>query len=581
MPWVGPDQTGEQDPSQPAISLEETTPPSSAPHVRRWGQLIVLERIGSGAFADVYRARDPELERNVALKLYHPDRLEQLTRAGLLREARHLARVHHPNIVTIHGADEHDGRVGIWMELVEGDTLRDFLEGRTLSAEEAAQVGLKLCQALAAVHSSGLIHGDVKAQNVMRESDGRIVLMDFSATRAREPHEPDAAAGVTGTPLYMAPELFEGGAPSVQSDLYALGVLLFHLVSNDYPVDASSMTELVFSHVSGQRRLLRDTRPDLPDEFVRAVERALAQDPQERPTSAGELERALVEALIESERPDTRGAAWWLGLAAGGLAGVGVLGFITSMAFRVFLQIPAAFSTDTPAEYFGWGVRALVPVAFYWIVLILIAAIGVGIGRGVVRLAGRRSGARITSPRRSWLDRLDPIMLATTIFIAGAAAWLLVTLSFSDLFRALGSLREVPATGADLSILGPDWHPYHRTYVQLYALLGFCLAFAVLQILPQLEKRSRGEPTVRLMKWGAATVAALAIVSAVLPYRLLWHSRFEPVTFAGRHAYVLGETANELLLYVPATERPHLIVASQDPRVERLPERFVEPIFGR
>ena len=131
--------------------------------------------MGAGAFGAVYRATDQKLQREVALKLLpspDPDRV--------LKEARLLARVRHPNVVAVYGADYLENRVGIWMELVKGHTLEELLRTHGLfGAREAALVGLDLCRALAAVHRAGLMHGDVKAHNVMREEGGRTVLMDF------------------------------------------------------------------------------------------------------------------------------------------------------------------------------------------------------------------------------------------------------------------------------------------------------------------------------------------------------------------------------------------------------------------
>jgi serine/threonine protein kinase len=161
--------------------------------VPRWGHLLLLEKIGEGTFGEVYRARDPWLDREVALKLLRPT----VTGPGrVVSEAQALARLRHPNVVTVHGADMNDGRAGLWMEFVRGRTLSDIVgTDGPLSAAEAAVAGQELCRALTAVHGAGLIHRDVKAQNVMRESGGRLVLMDFGAGH---------------TPLYLAPELLSG-----------------------------------------------------------------------------------------------------------------------------------------------------------------------------------------------------------------------------------------------------------------------------------------------------------------------------------------------------------------------------------
>ncbi|MFO0982919.1 MAG: protein kinase [Planctomycetota bacterium] len=268
----------------------------------RWGHLKILERLGRGSFGEVYRAFDTKLERQVALKLLRIDRaqLGGESRAALffLQEGRHMARLRHPNVVTVHGADEHDGRVGLWMELVAGKTLAQILEAQgLLSAREAASIGLDLCRALAAVHQAGLLHRDIKPQNVMRESGGRIVLMDFGA--GADASGARGSSSPTGTPLYMAPEVLRGEAASPRSDLYAVGVLLYHLVTNSYPVHASELSELVAMHERGAMTRLHDARADLPLDFVSVVEQALARDPRQRFKTAGEM----AAALARSTRP--------------------------------------------------------------------------------------------------------------------------------------------------------------------------------------------------------------------------------------------------------------------------------------
>jgi hypothetical protein len=150
--------------------------------IGRWGHLVLRRKIGEGAFGEVFHAHDTWLDHPVALKLLKPEIAETDFSNRILHEARRLARVRHPNVVSVHGADKHDGRVGFWMDLIEGDTLADLLARGRLSPGEATHVGQEVCLALAAVHRANLVHRDVKAQNVMRAADGgRIVLMDFGA----------------------------------------------------------------------------------------------------------------------------------------------------------------------------------------------------------------------------------------------------------------------------------------------------------------------------------------------------------------------------------------------------------------
>jgi TolB-like protein/Tfp pilus assembly protein PilF len=265
----------------------------SAADPTMWGHLTIASPIASGAFGRIYRAHDSHLNRDVALKLLRGDVTQFRPIDRLLSEARTLAQVRHPNVVTVHGADVRDGRAGLWMELVEGQTLDAWLRAHgPMGAGEAATIGIDLCRALAAVHAARLVHGDVKAQNVMREQGGRIVLMDFGAGRTQGAD----AAGVAGTPMYLAPEVLAGEPPTIQSDLYSLGVLLFHLLTRAYPYTGVDVDGLRDAHADGERRWLRDLRPELPSELVQVIERTLEADPARRFGSAGEMERALHRA---------------------------------------------------------------------------------------------------------------------------------------------------------------------------------------------------------------------------------------------------------------------------------------------
>ena len=226
-----------------------------------WGHLDVQERIAGGAFGDVYLARDPHLNREVALKLLRLDASTAQPPDRLLDEARTLARVRHPNVVTVHGADVRDGRAGLWMEFVHGRTLESWVQTHgALGPGEAATLGVDLCRALAAVHSAGLVHGDVKTQNVMREDGGRTVLMDFGAGRVQGA---DVVA-LAGTPLYLAPEILAGGPATPRSDIYSLGVLLFHLLTRAYPYSAADLDGLRAAHADSSRAMLRDLRRTCP-----------------------------------------------------------------------------------------------------------------------------------------------------------------------------------------------------------------------------------------------------------------------------------------------------------------------------
>jgi len=289
-----------------------------------WGSLRILDRVGRGRFGDVYRAWDPSLDREVALKLLRRRGSEASSDRAVVEEGRLMARVRHPNVVTIHGAQRIDGWTGLWMEFIEGRTLEAELKDRgPFSAAEVIEVGRQLCRALAAVHDAGLIHRDVKAQNALRDSQGRVVLGDFGTG-----HDIEDAGSVlpslAGTPTYLAPEIFEGGKASVQSDVYSLGVLLFHLCTGTYPVAGASLSDIRAAHKAQRRTALVACRSDMPRLLTATIERAIAVAPEARYQSALQLELALAAVSLSDGNDRSRWsktvAAIALALTLGGVA---------------------------------------------------------------------------------------------------------------------------------------------------------------------------------------------------------------------------------------------------------------------
>jgi serine/threonine-protein kinase len=257
-----------------------------------WGPLEVREWVARGAHGDVYRAWDPRLDRQVALKLVRHEDAGAIS----IAEGRLLARVHHPNVVAVHGADRIGDEAGVWMEFVHGRTLRQDVEALgPMDVHETVRIGSAVCSGLEAIHRAGLLHRDVKAQNVMRADDGRVVLMDLSAGR-------DAALpadGLHGTPLYLAPELLDGQQATIATDVYAVGVLLFFLLTGRYPVAADSVQELKHLHERRATERLASV-PTVPSALSAVVDRALSLDPARRFSSIGDLREALQNIVAPS-----------------------------------------------------------------------------------------------------------------------------------------------------------------------------------------------------------------------------------------------------------------------------------------
>ena len=277
----------------------------------RWGGLSVHEHLASGATAEVYRAWDPGLSTMVALKLLRP----QAAVAGLrsdefLREGRLLARIGQRNVLRVYGAAVHDGRPGLWAEWIDGRTLEAIVAADgPLSAAEAAHAGLELCAALGAIHAAGLVHGDVKASNALRERGGRIVLADLGA--GGTPDALNASPRTQATLAYLSPQSRDGAPRSAADDLYALGVLLHFLLSGAYP------------HTGAPA--LRTPTGCIAERVAAVVERALAPQPAQRHADArafADALRAAIGGSATAPRPRRR----WLAAAAAvalALAGIG------------------------------------------------------------------------------------------------------------------------------------------------------------------------------------------------------------------------------------------------------------------
>jgi serine/threonine protein kinase/tetratricopeptide (TPR) repeat protein len=267
---------------------------ASARPPRIWGHIRVLEPLGNGAFGHVYRAWDTRLDREVALKLLaartEPD---DARTSSIIEEGRLLARVRHPNVVTIYGAEQIGNTVGLWMELIDGKTVEQRLaQSLPFQSSEVIEIGIQICRAVSAVHGAGLLHRDIKAQNVMLSTGGRAVLMDFG-TGWEISESSTSAVVLAGTPLYLAPEVLRNGDATIQSDVYSIGVLLYHMLTGTYPVRARNLPDLRRAHERRDRGDVLAIRRDVPRRLAGIIERAIDPDAERRFDSVDELATAL------------------------------------------------------------------------------------------------------------------------------------------------------------------------------------------------------------------------------------------------------------------------------------------------
>lgn len=326
---------------------------------RPWGPLSVFESLGGCPAAEVYRARWIDGDRIVVLRLLAGGPRADVTASrALVERGRAWIALEHPHLVRVLGTAIHDDCAGLWMEFVEGTTLADHLAQRgPLDREELVAVGTSVCDALVALHGAGILHADLRARNVMRARGERLLLLDPSTpfegaggTAASTALPPDAPA------LYAAPERLRGEPPSASSDLYALGVLLHHLATADYPVRGETLLELRQAHERAATRPLAKLRRDLPATFCALVERALAARPADRFASASELMAALSSPIDAVPRasvqpaphPPLQAPRWtWLVVAlALGAGAIGIAPLVHESRDELAGVVPQAGTPD-------------------------------------------------------------------------------------------------------------------------------------------------------------------------------------------------------------------------------------------
>jgi len=276
------------------------------------GRYEIVRTLGSGAMGQVYAAYDETLGREVALKVLRAQFSDDFERRQRFeREAKAIAALDHPNIVTVYSVEEDDGTHFITMQLVEGKTLDELVPSGGLPVSTFLDLALRLVEAVAAAHRKGIVHRDLKPTNVMVTEDGRLKVLDFGLAKLRE----DGAAGariadpetmgltlegqIIGTVAYMSPEQAEGRAADHRSDIFSLGVLLYEMATGDAPFHGDTPISVMSSIIKDTPTLITRLKPGLPPHLGRIIRTCLAKDPVRRYQTAIDLRNALDDLKIE------------------------------------------------------------------------------------------------------------------------------------------------------------------------------------------------------------------------------------------------------------------------------------------
>ncbi|MBK8618530.1 MAG: serine/threonine protein kinase [Anaerolineales bacterium] len=266
----------------------------------------LLEKLGSGGMADVFRARDPVLDRIVAIKVLRKDYSSNPDfQSNFRMEARAAANLSHPNIVTVHDFGFADNLLFIVMEFIPGKDLKQLIRERgRFTVEAGIPLIIQACAGLGYAHRAGLVHCDVKPHNMLVSPDGRLKVTDFGIARALA----TIAIGerndiVWGSPLYFAPEQAQGEAPSPASDVYSIGVVMYELLCGTPPFTASTADELARLHISARPIPIREYIPDIPTALEEIIMKVLSKEPAARYRTADQLGRVLQKFGTQRDAP--------------------------------------------------------------------------------------------------------------------------------------------------------------------------------------------------------------------------------------------------------------------------------------
>lgn len=268
---------------------------------RKIGKYEVVERLGRGGMAEVYRAYQGSLDRYVAIKVLHAFLADDPEfKSRFEREAQNIAKLKHPNIVQVYDFDYDEEAESYYMvmELIDGSTLKDRLaaimaRGELLPIPEVVRIIREAASALAYAHSRNMIHRDVKPANLMLDHDNRVVLTDFGIAKIVTGAQFTASGGMVGTPAFMAPEQGLGEAGDERSDLYSLGIIMFQMLTGQLPYDAETPLAIILKHLNTPTPIARDINPNIPEELDRIVRKIISKEAQDRFQSA----TALIEDL--------------------------------------------------------------------------------------------------------------------------------------------------------------------------------------------------------------------------------------------------------------------------------------------
>ena len=272
------------------------------------GRYHLLEQVGLGGMSRVFHAKDLNLQRDVAVKVLREDWINDVVfRANFLQEARSAANLSHPNIVTIFDFGHDNDRIFIVMEYIDGIDLKSLIRRKKhFAVDDAIAMMAKICRGVGYAHRAGLVHCDLKPQNILITTDGAAKITDFGIARALAAVHPDEHSEIVwGSPLYFSPEQARGEAPSPASDVYSLGVIFYEMLTGEPPFSAKDSMSLAEMHINTPAPSPRSLNPDVPADLEQIILKVLSKESSARYRTADQLGRILTTLIQERLGPSS------------------------------------------------------------------------------------------------------------------------------------------------------------------------------------------------------------------------------------------------------------------------------------
>jgi protein kinase-like protein len=557
---------------------------------RKFGPYRVVQLLKPGGMGEVAIADDARLPRQVVLKCLSGRWLATpWSRERLMREARAAAALSHPNIATLYDVLEDTEQPMLVMEYVEGKTLRDVLLEGPLPVGLALRYAIQVTDAVSYAHDRGIIHCDIKPTNVQITPGHVAKVLDFGLAHAQFDAGGELsrseAGKVMGTPGYMPPERLIDGTVNAAGDVYALGVVLFEMLTNRAPyteIGPQLMASVLATDAPAPSSLV----PGLPSQLDAIVARALARNPEFRYRSARELARDLVEALSAIE-----GRVWsgqlqpmlppkpaidWRRLALAAfvtLAFVVLAGFTTTTMYLSPLGISEGFQRESAWSWPKWGLQTFTAPVIFMAMLALPAVLTAFMARVLWShvAAVRKACSPLVARCRGALARLNaeptsllaPLLLTVQIGVLVLYAW-----RFRAIIAGLDALYVQQPPGS-LAALSPANRVEHNDLGQWLSVQLLVFGAAWYQLLKRRWMRKDREAG-SVVFGGLAVLFLSFLFFQVIPFRVLYHTEAERVLYSGRTCYLVGQRADEALLFCPLQTPPwKQVVELSDPELTR------------